>query len=134
MMIKFSWKKINDRFSWNAYSVLEYFYLKQGIDIPPFLYRRIPLGVQKAAREPYMPGPCFLINLDGALNNAEYPNDLYNYLELASKRNSFDYKFRGTLYLPTALAEEYHLTLAEVNPMLEIKEDKIYFKYEQEQQ
>lgn len=82
--------------------------------------------------EPTIKGPCFLINIDAALNNAEYPNEIYNYIELASKRNVFDYHIRGVLYLPTVLAEEYHLSLAETNSMLEVKDDKIYFKYEQE--
>lgn len=131
-MIRFSWKKINDKFGWNAYSVLEYFYLQQEIEIPPFLYRKIPLNVRKQAMYPYIKGPCYLINIDLALQNAIDGLNLYNYIELASKRNVFDYNIRGILYLPTVLAEEYHLSLAEVNPMLEIREDKIYFKYEQE--
>ena len=131
-MIKFSWKKINDKLDWNAFSVLEYFYLKRDIEIPPFLYRKVPLKVRKLAMEPTIKGPCFLINIDAALSNAEYPNEIYNYIELASKRNVFDYHIRGVLYLPTVLAEEYHLSLAETNSMLEVKDDKIYFKYEQE--
>ena len=81
---------------------------------------------------PYIKGPCYLINIDAALQNAVDGLNLYNYIELASKRNVFDYHIRGILYLPTVLAEEYHLSMAEVNPMLEIIDDKIYFKYEQE--
>ena len=30
-MIKFSWEKINNKFNWNGYKVLQYFYEKQGI-------------------------------------------------------------------------------------------------------
>ena len=133
-MIKFSWKKINDKFGWNAYSVLEYFYLKQGLKIPPFLNRKIPRVVHLAADKPYIPGPCFLINPDALLLSNTSPNEIYMYLELASKRNIFDYKVRGTKHLPVVLTEEYHPQWVEISPIMKIENDNIYFKYEQEKQ
>lgn len=132
MMIKFSWKKINDKFDWNAYSVLEYFYLKQNITPPLFLIRKIPEKVKKEAMLPYPPGNCFLVNINRVLSLAREPNDLYLYLELASKRNVFDYNIRRMTYLPTILAEEYQLQWVEINPLLHIEDNNIYFKYEQE--
>ena len=132
MMINFSWKKINDKFGWNAYSVLEYFYLKQGIDVPPFLRKRIPKEVKLAAREAYFKGACFIIEIDKVLKEATDPSHLYIYLELASMRNKFDYTIRGVKYLPLAMVPDYLLSWVEINPMLEVKNENIYFKYEQE--
>ncbi len=133
-MIKFSWKKINDRLDWNAHSVLEYFFLKQNIPMPAYLSRKTPKKVKLAAIEPYLKGPCFIIDIDTVLKEATAPNELYMYLELASKRNIFDYHIRGMKYLPVALAEEYKLPWVEMNPLITIEKNNIYFKYEQEKQ
>jgi hypothetical protein len=133
-MTKFSWKKINDIFGWNAFSVLEYFFLKQGIPVPPYLNRKIPKIVKGAADCPYIIGSCFLINLDDVLRAAEAPNELYMYIELASKRNVFDYHVRGMRHLPLALVEEYQIEWIEINPLMKIENNNIYFLYEQEKQ
>lgn len=131
-MIKFSWKKINNYFGWNALSVLQYFYLKQKIPKSPVLQlRRVSQKIKMEVVKEYPRGPCFLINPNEALLNASSPNDLYIYLELASKRNIFDYKMRGITYLPMYFVPEYLMGLVETNPMLEVKDDKLYFKYEQ---
>lgn len=123
---------INNKFGWNAYSVLEYFYLKQSIPIPPYLNRKIPEKVKKEALKPYPSGSCYLININEALLNAKNGNDLYVYLELASKRHLFDYLMRGVPYLHISLVPEYLLGWIDNNPLLEIENNKVYFKYEQE--
>ena len=130
MMIKFSWKKINDKFGWNAPSVLQYLYMKRCVK-PPFYLGR---GVRKAeveANKPFPDGDCFIRDIDSVLMYAKDPNHLYIYLELASKRSLFDYKMRGIVYLPLYFVPEYVMGLVSTNPMLEVKDDKIYFKYEQ---
>lgn len=131
-MIKFSWKKINDKFDWNATSVLEYFYLKHGMEVPAYLGRKVPEKVKKAARLPYESGPCFIINSEAVLREAKSPNDLYLYLELASKRNVFDYMIRGVKHLPLALVPKYLVEWVEISPIMKIETDNVYFKYEQE--
>ena len=125
MMIKFSWKKLNNKFGWNAYKVLDFIYWKQGKS-PKFYLKQSFLKT-----ETYPKGDCYFINLDAALENATDPNHLYIYLELASKRNLFDYKMRGITYLPIQFVPEYLMGLVDANPMLEVKDEKIYFKYEQ---
>ena len=130
MMIKFSWKKINNKFSWNAYKVIEYFYIKRNIKSQfyiPYKHRSVLAETTK----PWPEGDCYILNLDEALKMASDPNYLYNYLELASKRNLFDYKARGITYLPIQFVPEYLMGLVETNPMLEVKDEKLYFKYEQ---
>ena len=131
-MIKFSWKKVNDKFNWNATNVLEYFFLKQEIFPPCYLNRKISKVVKLAAQKPYIPGPCFILNIDAVLKGAVAPNDLYMYLELASKRNIFDYLVRGMLHLPLAMVEDYEKEWIEINPLITIEENKVFFKYEQE--
>jgi hypothetical protein len=124
-MIKFSWKKLNDKFDWNAYSVLEYFFLREEIFPPCYLHRKIPKKVKQAAAQPYEKGPCFIKNIKEVLNGAVCPNELYLYLELASKRSIFDYHMRGVLYLPIVLAEEYQLEWIEINPLLTVENSPI---------
>jgi len=133
-MIKFSWKKINNKLDWNAYSVLEYFFLKEEIKLPSYLNRKIPEKVIRAVAQPYIPGTCFLLDLPTVLVEAKTPNDLYLYLELASKRNIFDYNIRKMTYLSLILVEEYQLDWVSINPLMTIENDKVYFKYEQEKQ
>lgn len=132
-MIKFSWKKINDKLDWKATAVLHYFYLKEGLLAPKFLGQPSK-KVIKLAMQPYEVGSCFLLNISGVLKGAIAPNDLYMYLELASKRNIFDYHIRGIKYLPLMLVDEYRLDWVEINPMITIEKDNVYFKYEQEKQ
>jgi hypothetical protein len=129
-MIKFSWKKINDKLDWNAMSVLEYFYLKQNIKPPHFIARKIPKKVVELSKLPYYSGVCYLINPNDALENATDSWYLYMYLELASKRNIFDYQTRGIKTLPLALVPEYMRHSIAFNTMLEINEEKVIFKYE----
>ena len=131
MMIKYSWKKINNRFEWNPQSVIEYFYCKRNIK-PQFFLRRIPKKkVEIEARKPFPQGECFIVNLDEALRMADSANHLFIYLELASKRNLFDYKLRGVTHLSMQLVPEYLMGVIETNPMLEVKDENLYFKYEQ---
>jgi len=129
-MIKFSWKKVNDKLDWNAFSVLDYFFLKQKMLLPSYMPQKIPKKVEKAILQPYPKGTCFIRNIDRVLGNAQNPNDLYMYLELASKRNVFDYNIRGTLYLPLPLVEGYQIQWVELNPLLKIENEKVYFYYE----
>lgn len=130
MMIKFSWKKINNRFGWNAQRVIQYFYCKRGIK-SQFYLGETKYDVIREASKPWPQGDCYIINLDEVLRMAQDPNYLYYYLELASKRSLFDYKMRGISYLPVQFVPEYLMGLVDTNPMLEVKDDKIYFKYEQ---
>lgn len=131
-MIRFSWKKINDKFDWNAFSVLEYFFLIHNLEVPNYLNRKVPEIVKRAALCPLTEGPCFIINSDVVLKEAKSPNDLYMYLELASKRSVFDYLIRGIKYLPLIFAEEHKIPWIKISPMMKIDKDKIFFKYEQE--
>ena len=130
-MIKFSWKKLNDKFSWNIHDVLQFLYIKQDIKLPSFIDKKVPIVIKRAAKQPYPTGECFLVNLNDALINASSPQDLYVYLELASKRNVFDYLVRKVSYLPDYLVPEYLIEWVNNNPMLEVKNGNIYFKYEQ---
>lgn len=130
-MIKFSWKKINDKLDWNTFAVLEYFYFKQLNYIPLFCRPDIPYKVKHLASQPYPRGPCFILNINEVLEEADNPWHLYVYLELAAKRNLFDYKMRGSTHLPLALVPDRVLVSIQFNSMLEVKDDKLYFKYEQ---
>jgi len=113
-------------------NVLKYFYLKQDVKVPTYLHGKIPELVKVEALKPYPAGPCYLLNVDKLLRESKSPNNTYNYIELASMRNIFDYSLRGINHLPKIMVPEYLQGLIEVNPLLEDREDNIYFKYEQE--
>lgn len=130
MMIKFSWKKINNKFGWNATNVLQYFYAKRGIK-PKFYLGNSKYTVLREASKPFPTGHCYIINIDKVLQKARDPHSLYYYLELACKRDLFAYKLRGITYLSLQFVPEYLMGLVDTNPMLEVKDEKIYFKYEQ---
>lgn len=120
MMIKFSWKKINNKLNWNMREVNDYFYsIRHGYEAFP-----IPRG------------PCYILNLKDLFDEEEYitKTEMYIYLELASKRNIFDYKIRGVRYLPAIFAEEYQLNEIQNSKLFELKNNNIHFKYEQEKQ
>ena len=115
-------------------NVLTYFYEKHKIKSPIHLMWETPYIVKLEAAKPYPPGDNFLINIKEALQNASSGEDLYEYLELASKRNIFDYRMRKMDFLQSYMVPEYMLERARRNPMLEFKADEniIVFKYEQE--
>jgi len=132
-MIKFSWKKINDKLDWKAFDVMNYFFLKHNHKCP-YSDWKIKSKVKKEVEKPYPKGPCFLINSDPLFTNKHSLNDIYLYIELASKRNLFDYQMRGVKSLPLILVPEYLKGIIETNPLITVKNGNIYFKYEQEKQ
>lgn len=131
-MIKFSWKKINDKLDWDERKVITYFFLKRNLKVPTYLYNRYPPAVILAyAKRKYPKGDCYILNIDDVLQHTNI-TDVYLYLELASKRNVFDYHMRKITHLPILLVEEYQIERAKFCPLLKIENDNIYFKYEQE--
>lgn len=132
IMIKYSWKRINNRFDWKPHEVLQYFYANRQLKIPTFLGRRSPKPIRLGELN-YYKGPCFLINPDDLLNDAKSIHDLYDYIELASRRNIFDYNIRRSIHLPKYLMPEMYDEARIINnPYLSVDDTNVYFKYEQE--
>jgi len=52
------------------------------------------------------------------------------YLQLAGRRAYGDYKLYGITYLDLSLFQDVDLDKLKTNPLLTIKENKIYFKHE----
>ncbi len=119
MMIKFSWKKINDKLDWDMYLVLCYFIKKNNEPFKPVF--------------PLPDGSCYILNIKGLIDNLNHYSisDLYLYLELASKRSIFDYNIRGIKYLPLVLAEEYQLEQIRNSELFKVKNENIHFVYEE---
>lgn len=131
-MIKYSWEKINNKFGWNPYDVLNYFYLKNNLKPPSFIGKKPTKKVIQESKKSYPLGNCYLINVKKLLIEADSPNHIYNYLDLASMRNVFDYSIRGINSLPSIIVPQYLRGWIEVNPYLEERNHNIYFKFEQE--
>lgn len=133
-MIKYNWKEINNTLNWNSYYVCIYFYLREDLKIPKFLIVKLHKKLVEFSKEKYPEGNSFIINIQDLLLNVNNALDLYIYLQLASKRSIFDYNIRGITYLPKELLEEYEYTWAIDSPLIDVKDNNVYFKYEQEKQ
>lgn len=75
----------------------------------------------------------YIINPHKLLENSLRGSDteLYIYLDLASKRNIYDYKYMKKSTLKSYYATEYDVNKLHMNTLLEIKNDEIKFKYEE---
>lgn len=131
-MVTYSWQKINNKFDWNYYNVVAYFFLKENVKVPADIKKGITTKVVAEAHKPYPKGPCFILNLKELLESNSRAIDIYNYLEIASLRNGFDYKVRHTTTVPLALLEEYHLQYVDSHPLIEVENETIYLKYEEQ--
>ncbi len=134
-MIKFSWKKINDRLDWEPINVITYFYYKiPTVEIPRLFKSGINRKVMLAVRNPLPKGSCYILNIEDLLEDKHGSiSDIYLYLQLASKRHIFDYNMRGITYLDIATLEEYEKVWAKYSPLVTIDTHKIYFKYEEQE-
>jgi len=117
-MIKFSWKKINDKLDWDIRDVVNYF----------------SATLHKSEPFPLPSGDCYILNIDGLFYKSKYyqVQEKYIYLELASRRNLFDYNVRGIKHLHIAFIEDYHLYYIHDSDLFKLSENNIHFKYEQE--
>lgn len=109
-MIEFSWEKLNSNNSYNMNKVISSILLDEELPI----------------------GHSFIINLSRAVKNIEEHNLLYDYIYFCAVRSIFDYKFRGITYIPTYKVSKEELARVELNPHIEVINDNIYLKYEQE--
>ena len=124
-MIKYSWRTINNKLDWKIDDVVAYFYYKAGLSSP--------IDSKKAQRlvNTKINGDCFILNLKDLLAENNNIINIYNYLNLASRRNIFDYKMRNVRYLHVCFITENEKKWVEYNPLLKLVDDKIYFIYEQ---
>lgn len=82
-----------------------------------------------------------LVNLSGTsflLNPATLFNDKSTdiifkaqYIRLAGRRDYAQYRYYGTKYLDLSFFSDINLDTLKHNPLLTIKQNKIYFKYEE---
>lgn len=133
-MIIYNWKTINKQCNWDKKLVLTYFFAKSFIPAPEHLSKKIPRNLFHIVERPFPKGSSYLINLDALLLNSQLYSleEIYLYLDLASRRNVFDYKMRGEKTLSTAFLTEIELEQIKRCSLIKLKNDTIYFIYEQE--
>ena len=92
--------------------------------------------IAKNSKDPYKPrnlqGTNFLLYPEKFLNDKT--TDIYfkiQYLRLASLRNYADYKLTGQTYLDITLYPDINKQAIANNPLIQIINTKIYFKYEE---
>lgn len=94
--------------------------------------------VPKSARQKYKPlskslhGSSFLINPKAFFNDTT--TDIIwkiQYLKLAAKRDYTLYKLYGLKWLDMSFMPDLNLTAIQSNPLIKIIDNKIYFKYEE---
>lgn len=94
--------------------------------------------VPKSTRQKYKPlskslhGSSFLINPKAFFSDTT--TDIIwkiQYLKLAAKRDYTLYKLYGLKWLDMSFMPDLNLTAIQLNPLLKIIDNKIYFKYEE---
>jgi len=76
----------------------------------------------------------FILNIDKVVSNKLNATDaeLYIYLALASQRNYYDYRYNKNKHLKAYYIVEYSIDKLYMNRILNIKNNEIIFKYEEE--
>jgi hypothetical protein len=89
-------------------------------------------GILKAGQKAKLKGYSFLLNPDDLFKDKS--TDIlyiYQYLFLAAKRDYSLYKVYGVKYLPLAQYTDIDCNLIKHNPILQIDNKNIFFKYEE---
>jgi len=77
-------------------------------------------------------GKSFLINPDDLFKDRSTdPSFIAQYIRLAGRRSYTFYKFYGSKYLDLSFYPDININAIKHNPLLNIANDKIYFKYEE---
>ena len=126
-MLKYNWQKLNIMFSYNEERVVNYFefILNPEMRIKNLLrmkYKRIAELSNK---------PNFLYNPQDIMSCYMDVHFIYNYIDLASARSLFEFHKKGELRLPMWKIPNYALHRAMNNPLLQLKDGYVNFKYEQ---
>lgn len=121
-MIQFNWNTINKHTGGDHRQTIKYFEaITNGIvKVPKYVHKILRSKSTKDS---------FLVNNREFISNRLHGSfyEQYYYLYLASKRNLADFVYKGNLWLPVELCD----ICIDNNRLLEIIDDKIYFKYEE---
>ena len=127
-MIKYNWQRLNNYFKWSPPEVLKYFYYVSGLTTPAHVGR-----IQKKDREKIIQlykasdNYSFIVNPIPLLLKHSNVTDMYNYIQIASLRNLFDYKVRNVDWVYTwQLPKGVNLS----SNLLIVTKDKVYLKYD----
>lgn len=131
-MIKFNWEKLIILNEFKPEFVIVYMSITRGVKIKYLPQGILPNKLRRKAKNRGLPiGDSFILNIDPLLNNSgSYTiNEIFNYIELASRRSLFEYSVQKIKTLPLALAldSKYDATK---NRLLTIDNAVINFKYE----
>ena len=115
-MIKYDWEKINNYCRYDVQKVLQCFKRISGL-LGPCLSTEFN-------------GDSFLLNPRPLFTTAGLvQQDVYDYIEVASLRNYFDYKMRGDKNAYVWQIPKY--ILLNHNPLINIEKEMVILKYEQ---
>ena len=126
-MLKYNWRRLNIMFSYSEDKVVTYF---RYILNPEMRIRNtMRMKYKKMAVLPEKPN--FLYNPQDLIYNEYGISYVYNYIELASARSLFEFHQKGELRLPRWKVPGYAAKIALINPLLDIDDRYVNFKYEQ---
>jgi len=79
------------------------------------------------------PRDSYLLNIVDLINTEKNAteDELYIYLDLASRRNFYDYKYNRDCRLKTIVVNDYDIEKLKMNTLLKIENNEIKFKYEE---
>lgn len=122
-MFKYNWKCLYRCCDYNCDTVMDILTYYAGKKLNKAATKRI-YKIAKCNKT------AFIFDLKGLINDTTATNsDKCVYLQLASKRNLAEYLFHQDHTLPIELASVEDVDKLNRNPLIEVINNKIYFKY-----
>lgn len=124
-MINYDWQKLNNYYKWNSTEVLKYFYFRTHMYPPAHLGTLSKKEIRDITE--FNKGKSFLIKPEPLLLQHSSVTDMYEYIQIASLRNLFDYRLRG---IDWVYIWQIPPSVSLNNPLITIADEKIYLKYD----
>jgi len=79
------------------------------------------------------PNDSYIVDIGKIIRNELNATDdeIYIYLDLASMRNFYEYRYEANNKLNTKFVDTYDIEKLKMNTLLEIKDNEIIFRYEE---
>ena len=124
MIERYNWQIITKVCKGDAVTIVAFLRTCKGIHNT----HKLPSKLRRLSKRGIPKGVSYILDIDSLLrNNLASVHDIVQYTELCSRRNYVDYKFHGIRSLPGVVAYDSNV---QHNRLLEVRDEKLYFKYE----
>lgn len=123
-MLRYNWEQIRKYCNFDPILIVGFLRTCRGIKNT----KAIPFKLKRLAKKGVPKGVSYILNLDDLLQDKSLSvYDIQQYLDLASRRNFFDFKQHGLKSLPKVAAYDSNI---QFNRLLTVDNDRIHFLYE----